>query len=148
MRIRHTGIYVNDLELMKKFYCDHLNMEVALHTVEEGIYIDTLLGLEGNGASLEIYKLTAHQGGMIELLKYNKSDFTLRNKEMVWETGKMHIALSVYDVEQKYEELRQAGISFLSSPCVSPDGNAKVCFCKDPEGNYLELVEEVQQIDE
>lgn len=142
MQIRHTGIYVNDLELMKEFYCNHFDMAITLHTVEEGIYIDTLLGL--NGASLEIYKLTASKGGMIELLKYNKSNGALRDKETVWETGKMHIALTVNNVEEKYKELSKIGISFISDPCMAPDGNAKVCFCRDPEGNYLELVEEVR----
>ncbi len=144
MWIRHTGIYVNDIELMKKFYCNYFDMEITLHTIEEGIYIDTLLGLNGGG-SLEIYKLTAPKGGMIELLKYNKSNCVLKDKEMVWETGKMHIALTVRNVEAKYRELLTSGASFLSAPCISPSGAAKVCFCRDPEGNYLELVEEVQQ---
>lgn len=143
MWIRHTGIYVNHLERMKDFYCEHFDMEIALHAIEEGAYIDTLLGL--NEASIEIYKLTAPKGGMIELLKYNKSNDILRDKDMVWETGRMHIALTVEDVVQKYQELSQKGISFLSVPCISPDEKAKVCFCRDPEGNYLELVEEVQQ---
>lgn len=141
MQIRHTGIYVNNLELMKEFYREHFDMEVALHAIEEGTYIDTLLGL--NSARLEIYKLTAPKGGMIELLKYDKSGCVLKDKEMVWETGKMHIALTVNNVEQKYQELSQSGIPFLSVPCTAPDGKAKVCFCRDPEGNYLELVEEV-----
>lgn len=133
---------MNDLELMKAFYCGHFDMKVALHTVEEGTYIDTLLGL--NGVRIELYKLTALKGGMIELLKCNKSKDTAKNEEMVWETGKMHIALTVNDVERKYQELLQIGTPFLSAPCIAPDGKARVCFCKDPEGNYLELVEEVQ----
>lgn len=141
MWVRHTGIYVNDLELMKAFYCEHFDMEAVLHAVEEGAYIDTLLGL--NGLRIEIYKLVDSKGGMIELLKCNQSKDAGKKKEMIWETGKMHIALTVNDVERKYRELSQLGTPFLSAPCMAPDGKARVCFCRDPEGNYLELVEEV-----
>jgi len=34
-------------------------------------------------------------------------------------------------------------IQFLSKPTISPNRQACVCFCRDPEGNYLELVEEL-----
>lgn len=142
MQVRHIGIYVNNLERMKAFYCKNFNMEIFLHTTEKGTYIDTLLGV--NKAILEIYKLSAPDGGMIELLKYNGSYTEAKDEEMVWATGKMHIALTVNHIEQKYQEMLQLGIPFLSAPCTAPDGKAKVCFCRDPEGNYLELVEEVR----
>jgi hypothetical protein len=33
------------------------------------------------------------------------------------------------------------GIDFNAPPQQAPDGGAKVTFCCDPEGNFLELVE-------
>ena len=45
--------------------------------------------------------------------------------------------------ETIYEELAKRGCQMLSGPCISPDGKARVFFAKDPEGNYLELVEEL-----
>lgn len=139
MNMRHTGIYVENLELMKRFYCDNFQMEVASHQVETGNYIDTILNVQG--MELDIYKLTANHGGMIELIKVRKGQQGKRHRTNIFSLGRMHIALTVDDVELIYKNFKEKGIVFLSNPCISPDNYAKVCFCEDPEGNYLELVE-------
>jgi len=33
------------------------------------------------------------------------------------------------------------GVEFICPPEKSPNGFAKVTFCTDPEGNYIELVQ-------
>lgn len=140
--IRHVGIYVDDLEYMKRFYCDNFGFVEKVHEVEEGMYIDTILGVKN--ASIELYKLEAPQGGMLELLKYIQDEQSaVEYSQAVWEKGNSHIAITVYDVEKYYEQLCAQSVSFISKPCISPNGKAKVCFCQDPEGNYLELVEEL-----
>ncbi|HJO63248.1 MAG TPA: VOC family protein, partial [Desulfobacterales bacterium] len=57
--------------------------------------------------------------------------------------GITHIAFTVEDIEQVYKRLVQSGITFLSTPQSSPDGYAKVAFCRAPEGTFIELVEEL-----
>ncbi len=42
-----------------------------------------------------------------------------------------------------FKKLKKAGIYFNSIPKISVDGNLKVVFCKDFEGNFLELIEEL-----
>lgn len=139
--IRHVGIYVDDLEMMKSFYCDNFGFTEKIHDIETGIFINTILGLKH--AQVELYKLESPCGEMIELLKYMESyDVRNHNNEYVWEKGRAHIALTVADVDKCYEDMCLQAISFISKPCISPNGNAKVCFCRDPEGNYLELVED------
>ena len=44
--IRHTGIFVDDLEIMKDFYMKHFDMQVAVYDTEEGEYISKLYGLK------------------------------------------------------------------------------------------------------
>lgn len=140
--IRHVGIYVNDLECMKQFYCKNFDFIERIHEIEKGMYIDTILGIQDAG--IELYKLEAPQGGMLELLKYFQDEHSaVKDSQAVWEKGNSHIAITVRDIERKYEQLRMQSISFISKPCTSPNGKAKVCFCRDPEGNYLELVEEL-----
>ena len=46
-QIRHTGIFVDDLEGMKKFYCEQFNMTVSVHDTEVGDYIANLYGMGG-----------------------------------------------------------------------------------------------------
>lgn len=140
--IRHVGIYVDDLERMKKFYCNNFGFVERVHEVEKSIYIDTILGIQD--ASIELYKLEAPNGGMLELLKYLQDEQSAdEGLQAVWKKGNSHIAITVCDVEKRYEQLCAQSVSFISKPCISPNGKAKVCFCQDPEGNYLELVEEL-----
>ena len=141
--IRHVGIYVDDLERMKQFYCDNFAFAVKTHDTEKGLYIDKVLGLQN--CNVELYKLKLSGGGVLELLKYTQDrKESEKHREVVWKKGNAHIAITVDDVAFFYEKLRKKSIFFISEPTVSPDGKAKVCFCQDPEGNYLELVEELQ----
>lgn len=135
--IRHTGIYVHDIEKMVAFYCNDLGMRVAVHEIEKGLYIDTVLGLFD--AEIELYKLKAEDDSVIELLKYSSS--SAEEKRPIWQTGQIHIAITVENVYAMYHQLSESGIRFISPPQESPNGYARVCFCQDPEGNYLELVE-------
>lgn len=140
--IRHVGIYTENLEKMKAFYCENFNFKEKIHNVENGTYIDTILGL--NGAQIELYKLVSPCGEMLELLQYTGDLETDNNKaEQVWKKGQSHIAVTVDDIDAFYEKLCLKSVEFISKPCASPDGFAKVCFCKDPEGNFIEIVEEL-----
>lgn len=137
--MRHAGIYVSDLEKMKEFYCKYFGMTESVHSVEQSLYIDTVLGKQG--ICVELYKLKTKDDGLLELLEVKNKNKQTRNNQDVCSLGQMHIALTVDNVDEMYHDLRQQGIEFLSRPCISPDGYAKVCFCKDLEGNYIELVE-------
>lgn len=142
LNIRHVGIYVEDIEKMKKFYCSNFSFIEKNHEFEEGVYIDTILGL--NQSKIELYKLVSPCGEMIELLKCHvdnsKRDYLCEN---VWDKGRSHIAITVDDVDKYYKLMHSQELVFVSEPCVSPNGYAKVCFLRDPEGNYIELVEEL-----
>lgn len=142
LKIRHTGIYVNNLENMKNFYTQNFGMKVAVHAFEKGNYIDTVLGLKN--IRLELYKLKFEDGTTIELIRREEEKQT-EIRGNVYNIGCMHLAITVDNIDQTVKILQESGTKFLSEPMVSDDGKAKVCFCKDPEGNYLELVEEIAE---
>jgi len=142
IRIRHTGVYVQDMDVQKAFYEQTLGMSVKVHQVEKGAYINTLLGTDTE-SEVETCKLAADDGSMIELCKINPGVGKDNNSVSLFAAGNMHIAITVKNVASEYERLRSMGLSVVSEPQLSPDGGAKVFFCQDPEGNYLELVEEV-----
>lgn len=138
--IRHIGIYVENLEKMKEFYCRNFNMNVIANEKECGEYINTILGTEE--IEIELYKLVCQDGSLLELIKVNHN-MNRRAPEKITEIGSKHIAFTVENIDDKYKILLEQGIHFLSLPHISSTQVAKVCFCQDPEGNYLELVEEI-----
>ncbi len=136
---RHTGVVVDDLDKSIRFYRDLLGFKVEKRQFEGVEYIRTLLG-NRRIDTLETVKLSAGNGVILELLKFNPSaesdlDTTL------FSTGLTHLAFTVECIDDVYRKMMKQGVEFISEPEVSPDGYAKLVFCKAPDGVYLEMVE-------
>ncbi|MBU2044101.1 MAG: VOC family protein [Candidatus Omnitrophica bacterium] len=136
--IRHTGIVVKNLEKSLAFYRDLLGFKVERQMEEKGGYIDKVLALEG--VSVTTVKMKAPDGEMIELLEYH-SHLQEIEVDQITDIGIRHVAFTVDNLDSEYQRLKDAGIFFNSRPEVSPDGYAKVAFCRAPEGTFIELVE-------
>ncbi len=136
---RHTGIVVQDLEKSLRFWRDFMGMEVVIDFREEGEFIDTVQRLEG--VRLRMVKLRAADGTMIQLLKDDAHSPNGRGHEELCDYGIRHIAFTVPDIDHSWRVLRDANCDVLSEPVTSPDGKAKLFFARDPEGNYLEIVQ-------
>ncbi|MEJ5227790.1 VOC family protein [Thermodesulfovibrio sp.] len=137
--IRHIGIVVSNLELSLHFYSDLLGFKVVKKMEESGEYIDNISSLKN--VKITTVKMAAPDGNLVELLYYHSHQrATILHRE-IWQTGISHIAFSVDDIEQEYNRLSAAGVTFNSPPQLSTDGYAKVTFCRDPDGNFIELVE-------
>jgi catechol 2,3-dioxygenase-like lactoylglutathione lyase family enzyme len=136
--IRHTGIVVMDLEASLHFYRDLLGFQIAKQMEESGDYIDKILSLYN--VKVTTVKMTSPSGQTIELLKYH-SHPEERKIRRIFEIGISHIAFTVDDLDTEYGRLENEGIQFNSPPQLSPDGYAKVTFCRAPEGTLIELVE-------
>jgi hypothetical protein len=55
------------------------------------------------------------------------------------------MAFSVKNLDKSYNILKKKGVKFNAAPQLSPDGFAKVTFCKGPENLLIELVEELKK---
>lgn len=137
--IRHTGIVVSDMERSLDFYRDLLGLKVVKDFREEGEYIDKISGL--SGVKVWMIKLAADDGTMVELLKYMSHPQEVPDNPQICDIGCSHIAFTVDDVDREFIRLSEKGVKFNSHPCVSSDGYAKVAFCQDPDGVFIELVE-------
>lgn len=138
--VRHAGIVVHDLEVMLAFYCGALGLTQVSRADETGPFIESLLALPG--ARLTTVKLRGDNGPtLVELLKFHTPDEPERRSLSVNTPGPTHVAFTVDDLESLYARLATTGIRFNAPPLPSADGRAKVAYCRDPEGNYLELVE-------
>ncbi len=141
--IRHTGIVVTDMERSLEFYRDLLGLKPIQDFEEQGAFIDTVCGM--SGIRLRMVKLLADDGGMVELLHYISHPMSRAKDNKLCEIGPTHMAFKVDSIDQTYASLFAAGVKFNSTPIVSPDGKAKLAFCQDPDGTYLELVEELKK---
>jgi catechol 2,3-dioxygenase-like lactoylglutathione lyase family enzyme len=136
--VRHVGIVVRDLELAVRFYQDLLGLEVVHRQEESGSYLDTMLGL--TNARATTVKMSAAEGPtLVELLKFHSHPDD-RPAAHPYNLGPTHVAFTVADLQQRYERLSQQGTRFMAPPEAAP-GGALVTFCRDPEGNLIELVE-------
>jgi catechol-2,3-dioxygenase len=134
---RHVGIVVNDLQNMLHFYSEILGMDVISNELEEGNFLNKILGY--NDIKGDIIKLGKDNKTIVELLDFNKKEIN-SNKTLI-KNGFTHFAITVSNVEELYDKLLQNNFFVISDPQVSVNKKFKVCFCKDPEGNFIEIVE-------
>jgi catechol 2,3-dioxygenase-like lactoylglutathione lyase family enzyme len=136
--IRHCGIVCQNLDKMTKFY-KLLGFEEFIKSEVHGKFVNELIGL--HNSKIKIVKLKLNNSDfIIEFLQYNKIRNSRVNTEL-YEQGTFHIALTIDDIDKMFEILKLNGAEFLTAPLMSEFDNVKLCFCKDPEGNFIELVE-------
>ena len=139
LNIRHTGIVVIDMQKSIDFY-ESLGFEIKKDMIESGPYIDSLLSIDGG--EVNTVKMSLRDGGMVELLHF-KNHQEEPTPSSLTNIGCTHFAMTVDNLEETYNNLVMSGVEFVSEPQFSPDGFARVVFCKDPDGTFIELVEEV-----
>lgn len=144
-QIRHTGLVVADLETALRFWRDLLGFNVDKWMDESGPYIDAMMGLKN--AEVTTIKMSAPQGGVIELLHFKSHPDKKAWDGKPYSTGLTHLALVVKNLNECYLRLSNAGCIFPGPPQYSPDGAVKVIYCKGPDGVLLELVEILNRIE-
>jgi len=137
--VRHIGIVVIDMAASVEFYRDRLGLEVWADFEDHSPYLAAVTELPG--AHARMVKLQAPNGVSIELLQYLSHPPAPSPAARACDRGCNHVSLEVDDIDSLHEALSRQGVRFHTPPTVSPDGGAKVTYCRDPEGNIVELVE-------
>jgi len=137
--IRHIGIVVSNLDQALHFYRDLLGLKVEKEMEEAGDYIDKISSLKN--ICVRTVKMAADDGNLVELLYYKSHPTEPDQNRAINKIGCSHVAFTVLNLEYEYQRLKKHGVSFHAPPQYSPDGYAKVTFCKDPDGTLIELVE-------
>ena len=136
---RHVGITVQDMEKSLKLYRDYFRFQVVWDEIEKGKFIDGLSGIDN--IVVRTVKLKDFVGGMIELLEYESHPKSLESLRPIVNIGVSHFAMTVDNLDETYKDLLDMELIFNAKPAISPDGGAKVCFCRDFDGTLIELVE-------
>lgn len=137
--IRHVGIVVSDMAASLHFYRDLIGMSVWADFEDDSPYLQSLTELPG--VRVRMVKLSAKGSGSIELLQYISHPQPVPPARRACDVGCNHVSIEVDDLDGLHETLAQHGFRFHAPPAVSPDGAAKVAYCRDPEGVIVELVE-------
>jgi len=139
--IRHFGIVVSDIEKSLHFYRDLLGFRIKIDALEQGDFIDTILGLKN--VKVRTIKMFAPDGNFIELLSYQSHKGRKMENKEIFGIGASHVAYTVANLDKEYQRLKEKGVQFIAPPQVSPNKKANVAFCYDPDGVPVELVEEI-----
>ncbi|MED3973728.1 glyoxalase [Priestia megaterium] len=121
LKFEHVGVQVKDIEESIEFY----TQKVGLELIEKLPHTDpslklAFLGLEGNV--------------IVELIQgYNSS---LPNE------GKVHhFALAVDGIEEEFERLKSAGVSFVEENIVTLPNGGRYLFFYGPDKEWIEYYE-------
>lgn len=123
LKILHTCLNVTDLERSIVFYRDRL-----------GLKLTRRFEVKENNAEIAFLEDAAENA--IELTHW-------RDKKQLTEGDNFdHIALGVRDLKATVEQLRQQGTEIAMEPFTLKGGTHQIAFIRDPDGNWLELIEE------
>ena len=136
--IRHVGLVVDNIEKSFKLYKDILGFVPKVDYIEKGNFYEHLTGLKSGVA--RIVKCYSDNGSCIEFIQYQSPSSKKRHKNITSD-GFSDIALNVKNLESLHKKLLAIGLEFIGDPKLNPDKTAMVAFCRDFEGNLLELVQ-------
>ena len=140
--IRHIGLVVSSIDNALRFYRDLLGLKIQGSTDESGEFISKLIGYDK--VKLKTVKLSAEDNATrLELIEFTNPTIESQNKKKLTNYGFTHIAITVKDLDKIYNRLSKAGVYFNSPPILSADNSLLATFCRDFEGNFLELIQEI-----
>jgi glyoxylase I family protein len=139
----HIAITVSDTQRSLDFYCGVLGLRQVEQHQLVGEDIDRANGIKGGAAQSTRLAAPDTPTILIDLLEY----FELPKESAVAPLGRVgacHFCLSVKNLTAFYDELRGKGVEFISEPVnfALEHGSVDVVFLRDPDGNFVEFVEE------
>ena len=143
--IDHVNLVVDDLQQMVVFYRDLLGLRLTKQASISGQWIEALTGFEKVQA--DVAYLEASNGAGIELIQYRTPEGSRPAGLGAPNTkGIRHVALRVAELDMLVASLRLANVDVLSdvqqvsaAQVEYADQRKRIVYCRDPEGNLLEL---------
>ena len=139
--IHHTGIVVRDMQAMQAFYCDALGLQVVGEIESVAPPTGNHTGIPNAKRKLVFLGLPGEQH-LIELVSYidpPAAEGHLGKHQL----GASHLCFHVDDLQAEYQHLKQMGVRFETEPkfTETSTGRLGVIYFRDPEDNWLELIE-------
>lgn len=142
-RFSHTAIVARDADRLASFYVAALGCERSGPPRNLfGAALEQGMGLPGahvRGLHLRLPGYGDDSGPVLEIFGL---DTTVTSPDDVNRLGLMHIAFAVDDIRATYERLLASGGTAhgsIAEVAVEGVGTAEFVYCRDPEGNLVEL---------
>ncbi|HEO71547.1 MAG TPA: hypothetical protein ENN80_09810 [Candidatus Hydrogenedentes bacterium] len=139
--IQHISYTVSNIEDARKFFIETLGLEATPIRELSGERVERMVGLPN--LRMLVSNIVLPDNGNIELAEYlspkgQAIDLSTSN------VGLAHLALTVDDLQQQYEDLCDKGVHFVHAPLWAKDGALKgwgICRFYGPDGITVELME-------
>ena len=143
--MNHTGFVVSNMERSVAFYRDQLGLEIDRDQILEGEFISELVGYPDAKLHI-IYLGLADMKHSVELIEYLNPRGDVAPLPDRKDIGATHLGIIVDNLDEFYKELSSKGVRFVSPPVTRPNAvypmAQKGCYMQDPDGNWLELLEQ------
>ena len=136
----HVALRVSDLQRATDFYLAVFGAERSLDepmAIEGEVAEMTVNGPAGTKMGIEM--LAFPGGGAVELFRFEQPAYPT-GPAKPWETGLMHFAVQVDDVDATLERALAAGAEKFW-PEVYELGSLRITYILDPDGNVVELID-------
>ena len=137
--MHHSGVVVLDLDRAVEFYSDAVGLK--LRGTFEFADASTAKVVGYQDVKLKTAEMETPDGQIIEFLQYVYPPAPRRPSQERSLQGASHLAFKVEDIDKTFEAMIGRGGIKLNPP-VEESAGVKVCYLQDPEGNWIELVEE------
>jgi len=136
IEFRHFCFIVSDISKSISFY-KRFGLKSFQRKRIRGVYVSALFGDNYFTTDLTYAKLyIGNKKNILELIQFHNPKVKIQNQS--------HLALSVDNLMGLYSKFIKLGVKFISPPLRASDNKVLVCFCKDLDGNLIELVEELK----
>lgn len=139
VRVTHTGVTVSDIERASAFFRDVLGFTVTDPVQHGGDYVSRLHGVADAAVRIAFCSGGGHT---IELIQYVNPAPRPAARRSHNDSGFMHIAFLVEDIDAGARALAAAGFELFSEPQVvqaGPRKGGKNVYARDGAGLVLEL---------
>lgn len=146
--MRHTGIYVKDIQRLEEFYKAVFKM-ISICSIESarGRVFDELLRIPDveivTSKLVTPYGKMNGQGDMLELVHVTvgAQDIPkLPSNYPISMIGMGHVAFGVDNIRETVGLIKEKNGTICTQIYQMANGNY-CCFCRDPEGNWIELIQ-------
>ncbi|ALL66466.1 Lactoylglutathione lyase [Paraburkholderia caribensis MBA4] len=141
-RVDHTGITVSSLQDSLRFWVDVLGFRhIYTWDFEHDAFIENLVGVKGAALSLAMVEGYGHQ---IELLQFHAPADRTTIQARASDTGFIHIAMYVDDLDALLERIGEAGWHPVGPPQRVEGGERdglRLVYVRGPDGVTLEFLQ-------
>ncbi len=156
--VDHIAFAVSNLDRSLEFYRDLLGLEFILRRVWDEEYVRQMVGYPDASLDIALLKLPGKQGSplsaegffkpgqgdlMLELIEYQQPRRSVVPSHLNT-PGNSHLCFIVDDIQELYQQLRQAEVEFISEPVAvtaGPNRGRQAVYLRDPDGIVIQLMQ-------